>query len=85
MEQLAKFFPVNKRVKKGNIGSLVITIIIYIVLPVVLGLVTGLIDLILGGIPVIGALITWVLGVISSLIGLYCLIGIILAVVDFVK
>ncbi len=85
MEKLAKFFPINNRVKKGNVGSLVVTIIIYIVLPVVLGIVTGLIDLILGGIPVIGALVTWVLGVVSSLIGLYCLIGIILAVVDYVK
>lgn len=85
MEQLAKFFPINKRVQKGNVSSLVITIIIYIVLPVVLGIVTGLINLILGGIPVIGDLITWLLGAISSLIGLYCLIGIILAVVDYVK
>lgn len=71
------FFPLNNNVKKKKPVSLVITIIIYLVLPAILWFVQNL----LGGVPIIG----WVLSLISYVLGLYCLIGIILAIVKYVK
>ena len=75
MDMLKKFFPFSFNAK--DIGNLIIHIIIYLVAGVVGGWVLGLI----GIIPFIG-LITDLIG---KLLGLYCLIGIALAVLDYFK
>lgn len=77
MDSIKPFFPVNNKVEKGNGGSLAITIIIYFAISLVAGIILGLLNLI----PFVGILIT----ILSSLIGLYCLVGIILAIVTFVQ
>ncbi len=74
---MSRYFPVNNGVRKGDGVSLLIAIAIYIVIPAILGLVSRF----LWWIPVIG----WAVGVVSSLIGLYCLIGMILAILKFVQ
>lgn len=75
MDLIKKFFPVSMRAT--DVMGLVISLIIYLLLPTALGLVNSC----LGGIPVIG----WLLGIILSLIGIYCLIGIIISILVFLK
>ena len=75
MDMLKKFFPFSFKV--GNLSELIIRIVIYLVASIVIGFVLGL----LGGIPLIGKIGK----LISDLIGLYCLVGIVLAVLDFFK
>ena len=72
---LKKFFPLSYRA--NSVGSLILYIIIYAILPTVVGVVTG----ILGKIPLIG----WIFGIATSLIGLYCTVGIVLAILVFLK
>ena len=75
METLKKLFPLS--FKEATVNNLVVSIIIYVVVSAVVGIILGLLD----WIPLIG----WVFSVISSLVGLYCFIGIVLAVLSFLK
>ncbi len=75
MDTLKKIFPLSFREPTTN--NLVVTIIIYVVVSFVVGLVLG----ILGKIPLIG----WIFTIVSSLVGLYCFIGIVLVVLFFLK
>lgn len=75
MEVLKKLFPVSFREPTTN--NLVVNIIIYIVAGAVVGLVLG----ILAKIPLIG----WIFSIVSSLFGLYCFIGLVLAILYFLK
>lgn len=77
MDSLKPFFPINNKVEKGNVVSLVITIIIYFVVAVIAGIIIG----VLSHIPIVGILTT----IISALVELYCLIGLILAIVKFLQ
>ena len=72
MNTLKKIFPLSFKGKDNN--RLIIAIIIYIVAPAVVGIVTGL----LAGVPVLGA----ILGAVTSLIGLYAFVGLILAILN---
>ncbi len=71
------FFPLNKNVKRKNISSLIIAVLLYIVLAVVVGVLQKL----LGAIPVVNS----VMDIIGWLVWAYCVIGIILAIIKFVK
>ena len=73
MGSIKEFFPIGKQVRPRDGQSLLIAIVIYIVVAAVVGLANA--------IPLIG----WLIGVLSWLIGLYCLVGIILAVVEYAK
>ena len=73
LKNLKKYFP--EIAKKIDVKSLVIAIVIYVVASAIIGTVAGL----LGWIPVIG----WILDIIGTLAGIYCLGGIILAVLDY--
>lgn len=75
MDMLKKFFPFS--FKSKEVKDLIINIVIYLVVSIVGGWVLGL----LSGIPVIGA----VASLVGSLLGLYCLVGIVLAVLDYLK
>ena len=83
MELLKKFFPFSFGAK--DTSALVIKIIVYIAVMVAAGLLLSLIGLVSGWIPVLGALIGWILGAVGSVIEVYCVIGITLAVLDFLK
>lgn len=75
MDMIKKYFPVSTRA--NDITGLIISIIIYLLAPVVLGIVSSL----LSGIPVIG----WLIGIVMTLIDIYCFVGIVLAVLIFLK
>lgn len=75
MDLLKKFFPWS--FKANDAKALIIAIIIYIVIGIVGGLIIGL----LSWIPLIG----WLFSIIGSLLDLYTLVGIILAILFFAK
>lgn len=75
MDLLKKFWP-HAFGAKGVVG-LIITIIIYLLIDCLLGWVCSL----LSGIPIVGI----VAGLVGSLLGLYCTIGIVLAILVALK
>lgn len=77
MEKLTPYFPLNSKVKKGDVVSLIIVIAIYIVVAAVLGFVIGLIS----SIPIVGIIAS----LLSLLVWIYEVVGIVLAIVTFVK
>ena len=77
MDKLTPFFPLNKIVKKDDVASLVIAIVIYVVASTIFGVCLGF----LGWIPVVGILI----GIVGTLVWIYSIIGIVFAVMDFIK
>ena len=83
MDMLRKFFPFSFKEKK-DIAALIINVLLYIVAGVVIGFVLGLLGL-LGAIPVVGAILALVLGLVSSIVELYILVGIVLSFLDYFK
>lgn len=73
VNQLKKYFPF--KATQGNVMSLVIAIVVYVVVGVIAGVIMGVI----GIIPLVDIIVR-ILGV---LVDLYCLAGIVLAVLDF--
>lgn len=69
MDMLKKFFPYSFGAK--DVAGLVIKIVVYLVVSAVLGFVISLI-------PLVG-------GLVASLIGVYSTVGIVLAVLDYLK
>ena len=84
METLKKLFPLSfKRV--DEIGNLILGILIYLVVGIIAGALIWLSTALVGWIPIVGAILGWALGVVSSLIGLYVLAGIVIQVLVFAK
>ncbi len=84
METLKKIFPLSFK-RLDSVASLVIGILIYLAVGVVAGLLIALSTLIVGWIPVIGPIVGWALGVVSSVFGLYVLVGIIIQILAYCK
>ncbi len=76
MDILKKVFPISFKFA-NDVANLIIGIIIYVVIGAIAPVVLG----ILGFLPVIG----WILGIVASLVGIYCLAGIIIEVLVFAK
>lgn len=75
MERVYPFFPLSKAVTPGNGKSLALALVIYLAACTVLRVLTA----ILGWIPLVG----WLLELIFSLAALYCVAGLVLAIVRF--
>lgn len=84
METLKKIFPLSFK-RLDSVANLIIGILLYFVVGLVAGALIALATLIVGWIPVIGAIIGWALGLIGSLIGLYVLAGIIIQILAYCK
>ncbi|MBR4014376.1 MAG: hypothetical protein IKJ00_08810 [Clostridia bacterium] len=84
MDALKKIFPLSFKYTK-DVPNLIIGIILQILAIAVMAVLIWLATAIVGWIPVIGAIIGWALGVVSSLLGLYCLVGIIIQILVFAK
>lgn len=82
MDMLKKFFPFSFNVKEKDVTSLIVSIIIYLVAGLVVGIVLGLIGGILGGIL---SLLGWIFGIANTAVGLYCLLGIVISVLNFLN
>ncbi|MBQ2893257.1 MAG: hypothetical protein IJE24_03895 [Oscillospiraceae bacterium] len=76
MDMIKAYFPFSFDTK--DVKTLIIKIVVYLVIELVVGLVCGLIGLI----PLIGGIIGWLVG---GVVGLYCLAGIVFAVLDYFK
>jgi hypothetical protein len=76
MDMIKAYFPFSFDTK--DVRTLLIKIAVYIVLELIVGLVCGLIGLI----PLVGGIIGWLIG---GVVGLYCLAGIVFAVLDYFK
>ena len=76
MDMLKKIFPFSFKEKK-DVAALIINILLYLVGDIVAGAVIGL----LASIPVIGI----VFSLVGSLVGLYCLVGLVLSCLDYFK
>ena len=77
MKDLEKYFPFGKNIEKDNAMSLAIAIVIYVILSGVAGLILGFLSQI--------KLVGWVFSIFGSIVGLYALVGIILAIVKYVN
>ena len=77
MEKLYPYFPLSGNVQKGDVKSLFITLVIYIVACAIM----GILDAVLGWIPIVGV----ILGIVFGLLGLYCVAGMVLAVLKFLQ
>ena len=75
MDFLKKVWPTAFNVKKKDLASLIIQILILLVVGIVAGALIG----ILAHLPIIG----WIIGIAGGLIGLYCVVGIVLCVLNF--
>lgn len=75
--KLDTFFPLNMKVDQKNPNSMILVVLIYLAVCAVLKVV----DILLGWVPLIGAII----GVLCWVIGLYCAVGIIVAVITYFK
>ena len=83
MALLKKFWPYSFTVQKKNVTSLVVNIIVQLVVAVVAGLLIWLATAITGWIPVLGWLLGILLGAVGTIVNLYCVIGIVLSVLNF--
>ena len=77
MKKVLRYFPLSASVKGKDAGSFVVSVIIYLVASAVLGTLTT----ILGWIPLVGSLLDFVF----SILGMYCVVGIVLSIYQFVK
>lgn len=84
METLKKIFPLSFK-RTDSVANLIVGILLYLLVGIVVGALIWLATAITGWVPVVGALIGWVLGIVSSLIGLYVLAGIIIQILVFAK
>ena len=84
METLKKIFPLSFK-RTDTVANLVIGVLIYLVAGVIAGALIALATMITGWIPVVGAVIGWVLGVASTLFGIYVLAGIVIQILVFAK
>ena len=77
MQKLLTYFPLSNSVEPGNARQFVLALAIYLVACGVL----GILNAILGWIPLVG----WLLDVIFSLAGIYCVVGLALSIFKFVQ
>lgn len=84
MAALKNLFPLSWKYTK-SVGNLIVGVIVHLVAEVVVGALIALASMLTGWIPVVGALIGWVLGIISSLLGIYIFVGIVLMILVFLK
>ena len=75
MQNYYRYFPLSASVNPGDVVSLILSMVIYVVACAVLGILSK----VLGWIFLIGFL----LKLICSLLGIYCIAGIVLSVLKF--
>ena len=84
MSFLKKLYSSAFKMQKGNVKPFVILLVIYVLVPAILGTAYGLLyGLLFVNMGTAGVVLKWVIGVISSIVGLYCLGGIVVAILKF--
>ena len=75
MEKIYSYFPLSSGVQPGNLKTVITSVLIYLAACAVM----GILQAILGWIPIVGAPIRLIL----SLLGLYCVAGIVLSILKY--
>ena len=75
MEFLKTLWPTPFKVKTKDVSSLVVQLVIFVLVCVVASILIA----ILSALPIIG----WIVGILGGLIDLYCVVGVVLAVLKF--
>ena len=75
MEFLKTLWPTPFKVKPKDVSSLVVQLVIFVLVCVVASILIA----ILSALPIIG----WIVGILGGLIDLYCVVGVVLAVLKF--
>lgn len=75
MEKIYSYFPLSSGVQPDNLKTVITSVLIYLAACAVM----GILQAILGWIPIVGALIRLIL----SLLGLYCVAGIVLSILKY--
>lgn len=84
MDAIKKIWAFSFTVQKKNATSLVVNLIVWVLAAVIAGLLIGLAGWIGGLLPeVLGGLIGWVLRIIGTIVDVYCVVGIVLAILNF--
>ncbi len=83
MDILKKIFPFSFKAK--DVNSLIVSIVIYVVVGLASSLVFSLLNLVFGWIPIVGAILGVLFGIVGWVIGVYCLAGIVITLLDYFK
>ncbi|MBQ8331322.1 MAG: hypothetical protein IJX94_02325 [Clostridia bacterium] len=84
METLKKIFPLSFR-RTDSVANLIVGILIYVLAGIVVGALIWLATAITGWLPLVGGIIGWALGVVSTLIEVYIVAGIVIQILVFAK
>ena len=77
MNKILEYFPLSKTVQHPNVAGFVIALVIYCVVSFVFGFAASLVSFL--------PIINWLASIISWLVGVYCTIGVVLAIVKYVR
>ena len=77
MEKIYPFFPLSSRVVPGFLQSLVVSVVIYVAICTAL----SILQFSMGWIPLVG----WIISAACSLLGLYCVVGIIVSFLKYFR
>ena len=81
---LKKWFPLSFKYS-NSVGSLIVGIIVYLIVGALACLVIWLANILLGWIPLIGAIVALVVRVLAALIDVYVVAGIVIQILAFLK
>ncbi len=84
MDILKKLFPLSWKYA-NDVANVVVGAILYVVAGIIAGAVIWLAGAITGWIPLLGALVGWVLGIIGSLFEVYVIAGIVVLILVYLK
>ena len=81
---MKKLFPISYKNSKGVV-DFIVGLLTYIAIGIIAGVAIWLATALVGWVPLIGSIIASVLGLVSTLIAVYVLIGIVLLILAFLK
>ena len=84
MEMRQKIFPLSFK-KAGSVADLIIGIILYVIIGALAGALIALAGLLTVWIPLVGLLIGWALGIISTIVEIWVVAGIVIPGLAFLK
>ena len=84
MDILKKLFPLSWKYA-NDVANVIVGAILYVVAGIIAGAVIWLAGAVTGWIPLLGALVGWVLGILGSLFEVYVIAGIVVLILVYLK
>ena len=79
MDILKKVFPLS--FKSNDIAYFIISLIVYVLASTIIGVINGILAII----PLIGFILAAAFGLVSAIVGVYCISGIVISILVFLK